>query len=165
MSGKSVCSCQWDGCDEVLTPQGIKSHQTHCDHNPNPGVPYAQQKDLGILEMEAEPEHPTPDQSGSSSGGLPSVSTLEPNKNPEVEASTDGGTGQHEPNECPICGHGSVTNAQTAKAEYLEDADGANGRVVLALELADWMCDDMECAGVWGAKYNEPLTMQEVLAA
>lgn len=174
MTDTAVCTCRWEECDETKTPQGIKSHETHCDHNPRPGVPYDQQEDLGLLDDDAgaEPtDEPIPDQSDSAepAGGLPPASTLEPDVKSGVTAATDGGTGQHEPEECPLCGHESVTDAETAKAEYLEAVDEkdekANGRVVLAYELADWTCDDMECAGVWGAKYNEPLTMAEVLAA
>ncbi len=154
-------------CDrDDLTPQGHKSHETHCSENPNPGVPYDVQKDLGLLESKegTEPDdHPNPDQSVSaeSSSGLPSVERLGPDKNTNpTEAVTDGGK-----KECPLCGHDDVLEAEDAKVAYIEAVEKPNPKAVLGYELADHACQNPECAALWGEKYEEPLPMSVVIAA
>lgn len=162
MTGQRICTCRFCGRDD-LTPQGHQSHETHCDENPNPGVPYAQQKDLGILEEEAhEPDDdPNPYQSVSddSSGGLPDVETLSSEKNAQ-DAVADGGT-----RECPICGHDEVLDAGEAKSAYIDAVDQPNPKAVLGYELADHACQNPECAALWGERYDEPLPMSVVLDA
>lgn len=164
MSVQRVCTCRWCGKDD-LTPQGHKSHETHCDDNPNPGIPYDQQKDLGLLESQegAEPDdHPNPDQSVSneSPGGLPSVETLGPDKSPTSKVATDGGE-----RECPLCGHDDVIDASEAKAAYVEAVEMPNPKAVLGYELAESACQNPECAALWGPKYAEPLPMDAVISA
>lgn len=161
-------TCRFCGRDD-LTPQGHTSHETHCDDNPNPGIPYAQQKELGILESQegaGTPEgHPNPDQSVSQpSGGLPDVETLSPDKSPPgspESALTDGG----EVAECPICEGADVLDAADAKAEYIDAVEHPNPKAVLGYELAEHACADPECAALWGEKFHEPLPMQEVVNA
>lgn len=152
-------------CDkDDLTPQGHKSHETHCDENPNPGIPYDQQKELGILESEEEAAsdpHPNPDQSVSKgSEGLPDVETLSPDKSATQKPATDGGT-----RECPICDGEDVIDAAEAKAGYIDAVDQPNPKAVLGYELADSACQNPECAALWGEKYDEPLPMDRVISA
>lgn len=163
MTGQPVMSCRF--CDrDDLTPQGHKSHETHCDENPNPGISYDKQREMGLLESQeeaAEPDQPNPDQSVSDgpSSGLPSVETLSGGKS-QSETATDGGE-----RSCPICGGSDVLDASEAKADYIEAVEKPMGRAVLAYELAEWTCGDMSCAALWGAEYEEPLTMKEVVEA
>jgi len=164
-TGQPKLSCRWDGCErDDLSPQGHKSHETHCDHNPNPGISYTQQQDLGLLDEEerATPNGgPNPDQSVSEpSGGLPSVERLSPDKNPTEKVATDGGK-----SECPLCGHGDVLDAAEAKTEYVEAVEKPHPKAVLGYELADQACQNPECAALWGEKYHEPLPMEEVVNA
>lgn len=171
MTGQPIMECRFCERDD-LTPQGHKSHETHCDENPNPGISYQQQKELGILDEDSRKEeatpddHPNPDQgvSAESSDRLPDVESLSPNKNgggPTTEPVTDGG----EPSECPICGGDDVTEAKEAKADYLGAVENPHPKAVLAYELADWTCRAPECAALWGEEYHEPLTMEEVVNA
>lgn len=160
-----VCTCRFCGRDD-LTPQGHKSHETHCDDNPNPGIPYDQQKELGILEShegaDELDEHPNPDQSVSadSSSGLPSVETLGPDKSPSENVATDGGT-----QECPLCGSDDVLDASESKEAYIDAVDQPHPKAVLGYELAEHSCQNPECAALWGEKYHEPLPMEEVVNA
>lgn len=157
--------CRFCGRDD-LSPQGHASHETHCDENPNPGVPFEQQKQLGILESQEEAasdDHPNPDQSVSegSSEGLPDVDTLGPGKNsPKEEAVTDGGEDR-----CPICDHDDVLDAAEAKEKYIDAVEMPNPRAVLGYELAEKACQNPECAALWGPKYDEPLPMDVVVNA
>jgi len=162
-----VCECRFCGKDD-LTPQGHPSHETWCDENPNPGIPYDKQEELDLLEDNTQQEgdgsaeHPNPDQSVSSpTEGLPSVEKLAPDKSvPETEVATDGGN-----DECPLCGHDEVLEAADAKEEYIEAVDTPNPKAVLAYELADRACQNPPCAALWGEKYDEPLPMEAVVSA
>lgn len=172
MSGAQVCTCRFCGRDD-LTPQGHKSHETHCDDNSNPGIPYDQQKQLGILDEsqkegadETPDETPNPDQSvsaSSSGGGLPPVQTLSGGKNTSQTdpVATDGS----EPESCPLCGHDDVLPASEAKEAYIEAVDQPNPKAVLGYELADLSCQNPQCAALWGEKYEEPLPMEAVVNA
>lgn len=164
MTGQQICECRFCGRDN-LTPQGHKSHETYCDENPNKGIPYDKQEELGVLEgtgssesKEAPPDHPNPDQSVSDSATLPSVETLSPSKK-QGEPATDGG----EPDECPLCG-ADVLDAGEAKAEYTSQVEKPNPKAVLAYKLADWTCTARDCGAVWGDD-KEPVTMEKVVNA
>lgn len=160
MSGFMECRF----CDRSdLTPQGHKSHETHCDENPNPEIPYDKQAEMDLLEKEetAESGHPNPDQSVSegSDPGLPSVETLSGGKS-EPETATDGGN-----RTCPLCGSGDVLDASEAKAGYIDAVEKPNPKAVHGYELADAACQNPECAALWGEKYDEPLPMSAVINA
>lgn len=165
-----VCTCRFCGRDD-LTPQGHPEHERWCEDNDNRGIPYEKQKELGILGEGANDadDHPNPDQSvsaGSSAPSLPDVETLAGNKTPGEggRATTDGGE-PSPPSECPLCGHDDVIDAERAKSAYVEEADRPNPKAVLGYELADWTCNDPDCAALWGEKYHEPLPMVEVVNA
>ena len=169
MTAQPVMTCRFCGRDD-LSPQGHKSHETHCDENPNPGIPHDRQKELGILEgttrqngrksRGTQPDQSNPDQSADSSGGLPSVETLSGSKN-QGEPATDGG----EPDSCPVCRGSTVMGAADAKESYTDEAAYPHPRAVLAYELARWTCEKPDCAALWGPEYDEPLTMSEVMEA
>lgn len=168
MTGTAICTCRFCGQDKK--PQGIKSHETWCDENDNPGIAYDKQKELGILdessEVEAESgDNPNPHQSVSESPNqLPNVETLSPDKSPsqpDKEALTDGG----KPSECPCCEGSEVWEASEAKEWYKGEVDKPNGRAILAYELAEWNCKDPDCAALWGGDYDEALTMEAVMNA
>lgn len=165
MTGQPLCECRFCGRDD-LSPQGHRSHETHCDENPNPGVPYDQQQELGLLESqegaEADPR-PNPDQSVSSEGsGLPPVERLSAANSSQGsgQAVTDGGS-----RKCPLCGCDDVLDADDAKAEYIDRTDAPNPKAVLGYELADHACQEPACAALWGEKYDEPLPMKAVVNA
>lgn len=151
-------------CDrDDLTPQGHKSHETYCEENPNRGISYDKQAEMDLLDEKqeaTEPERPNPDQSVSGTdSGLPSVETLSGGKS-EPKPVTDGG----EPS-CPICEGDDVLDAGEQKEAYIGEVDHPNARAVLAYNLAEWTCADPDCAALWGDKYDEPLTMKEVVEA
>lgn len=172
MTGQRICACRWDGCPrDDLTPQGHKSHETHCDHNPNPGISYDDQQKLGLddgPQAGGTPDgHPNPDQRADSSGGLPPVETLAGKKNPNESATqvaTDGGT-RSVPSSCPLCGADDVLDAGDAKSAYVDAVDRPNPKAVLGYELADYACNQPACAALWGEEYHEPLPMSEVVNA
>lgn len=165
MTGQPIMECRFCGRDD-LTPQGHKSHETHCDENPNPGIPYDQQQQLDLIESQEgarnTDESPNPDQSvAGSSEGLPSVKKLGERKNDDVnEPVADGGERQ-----CPLCGHDDVLEAADAKEAYISAVDKPHPKAVLGYELADWACQNPECAALWGSKYHEPLPMDAVISA
>jgi hypothetical protein len=163
MTGQPVMECRFCGRDD-LTPQGHKSHETYCDENPNRGIPYDKQDELDLLESKeeaVEPDHPNPDQSVSdeSGSGLPSVEKLSGSKSTRA-AATDGGS-----ESCPVCGTEEVTAAKEAKEDYIGAVEHPNPKAVLAYELAESACREPECSALWGPKYDEPLTMREVVNA
>lgn len=164
MTGQPLCECRFCGRDD-LSPQGHGSHETHCDENPNPGVPYDQQKDLGLLESQEGADtdpRPNPDQSDSAEGsaGLPPVERLAAVNSSSEDVATDGGE-----RVCPLCGSEGVMDADDAKAEYIDRTDRPNPKAVLGYELADHACQEPACAALWGEKYEEPLPMKAVVNA
>lgn len=158
-----VCTCRF--CGEGFQPQGIDTHETFCDSNPNPGISYDKQAELGILEdAEAEPPAGAPDPNQErepEDGGLPPVTELSASKSVPPDDPEE----PPEPDSCPNCGTSEVIPAEEMKDAYTERVEKPNGRAVLAFELSDWCCGEPECGTLWGAKHEEPVTMDEVLSA
>lgn len=150
----------------MLTPQGHGNHETNCDENPNPGVPYDFQIEQGLLEIDMggpADRNPDPDQSveNRSDGTLPPRETTARVKEvPSTQTSTDGGT-----DECPICGHEDTMDAENALSEYISVVEHPHPKAVLAYRLADKCCNNPTCAALWGDEYHEPIPMGEVLQA
>lgn len=165
MSSKRVCACRWEGCDrDDLTPQGVRSHETHCDANPNPGVPFEKQRELGLLEgtegATAPDGDPDPDQSvAEPPDGLPPVETLAPGKSPP-KAESEPSRGP-----CDLCGCEDVLEASDARERYIASVARPDSRAVLAYELARWACQNPECAALWGGEFDEPVPMEVAIRA
>jgi hypothetical protein len=69
-----------------------------------------------------------------------------------------------EPDQCPICGGSDVMPATDAKSEYEAAAEGINEKAILGFKLADHYCNNPDCGGLWGGRFSEPMTMEEVIA-
>lgn len=160
-----ACTCRF--CGDKKTPQGIRNHETHCDDNPNKGIPYEDQLKHGILEDAGDSDEtgPDPNQNGDSSG-LPEVTQLRASKSITEDsdgqtAKTDGGKDEG----CPKCGSSDVLSAAEARDFYLDAVDSPNKKAVLAYNLAEESCQNTACAALWGGKFEAAYTMEEIVNA
>ena len=168
-SAPSVCECRF--CGEPFEPSGIKNHETHCDANPNPGVPVEQQKKLGIYEepgeeIVAETEREAdadaggadPDQRASVTDGgatLPPRDTL-----PSSDKSPGAGESVSQaPEKCPKCGSTDTVPAHAAREKFAEElGEEMPAGLRATLDAGEEYCNG--CFSVFGGRYDEPWPIQ-----
>lgn len=162
MSAPSACPCRF--CDETFTPAGITNHQTHCDENPNPGVPVEKQKELGLLEDSSNEGKPTPDpdpdQRVASDGGLPTREVL-PDGNNDGGASTDSSASEA-PSQCPGCSSSETMPAHEARRQYQKHLETVPSALLATFDACERYCN--ECFAVYGGELGEPWRITEGLA-
>lgn len=149
MSAPRFAPCRF--CGEHFRPSGIKNHETHCDQNPNPGVPVGKQQELGILDSSEESEE--------HDGGTHRDQTETPavgNSLPPREETPDPdkSNSKAQVTSCPSCGSNDTMPSHQAREAFETHLDEIPSGLRVTMDATDLYCND--CWSVWGGELDEP---------